>query len=485
MKSLLAASAAAFLLAGCATLEPAYERTVLPVPESWPVGDAYLRSTEAALPTLDQREIFRDERLQALIAQALANNRDLQIASVNVVSARALYRVERSALRPTVGATGDLAVVRGSTAGDESGNGGDGDTSTQVAVGVGVSAFELDLFGRVRSLSNAALAEYFVTETAARTARLTITAEVATAYLAYATDSSLLQIARATQASAARSVDLTRTRVRGGIAPRTELRQAETILLTARADIETLTTLMAQDLNALQLIVGAPIEPSLLPGAVEDVDTLVGEVPAGVSSTILLRRPDVVQAEFRLRAANARIGAARAAFFPTVSLTAVAGLASRGLTSLFSDDAFNFTAGAAIGLPIFDGGARQGNLAFTRAQRDLAVAQYERTIQVAFREVADALARRGTIDREIAAREERVAAAQDNYTLADQAYRGGIGTFLTSLDAQRTLYQAQQELVTARAARAENLVLLYRVLGGDQRVAGDPAAGVRLSSSER
>lgn len=482
MSARFLAASVALLLAGCTTLEPRYDRVVAPVPVGWPVGDAYLRSTEAALPILDHREIFQDERLRTLIAQALVNNRDLRIAAANVVAARALYRIERSALVPDVGATGDVSVARdGRSGGDARGTGGGG-TSTPFAVGVGVSAFELDLFGRIRSLSNAALAEYFGTEAAARTARLTLVAEVASAYLAYATDSSLLRIARATEASAARSVSLTRARLQGGISPRTELRQAETILLLARADIENLTTLLAQDVNALQLVVGAPIQPGLLPGPIEDVGALVGEVPAGLNSAILLRRPDVVQAEFSLRAANARIGAARAAFFPRISLTAIAGLASGGLTSLFGGDAFNFVAGPSIGLPIFDGGARRGNLAFSRAQRDLTVAQYERTIQVAFREVADGLARRGTIGREIAVREERVAVAQDNYELADQAYRGGIGTFLASLDAQRILYEAQQELVTARSTRADNLVLLYRVLGGDQTVAGDPAAGVRFTS---
>lgn len=510
----LSAALVATLLAGCTrSLEPSYERAATPVPLGWPVGDAYLRSTEAGLPTLDYRDIFRDPGLQAVIAEALANNRDLRVAAANVASARALYRVERSARLLRVDAGGGATLSRRSTAGISTGSaGGTGtgtDTGTDTGTGtqptpgtgtisgsggggvganynldIGVSSFELDLFGRVRSLSNAALAEYFATEAAVRTARLTLVAEVASAYLTYATDISLLRIARATEANAAQSVRITQARLSGGIAPRTDLRQAETILLTARADVANLTTIAAQDVNALQLLVGAPVAPALLPGGIETIDGLLGEVPAGLDSAILLRRPDIVQAEFVLRAANARIGAARAAFFPSISLTAIAGLASGGLTSLFSGDAFNFNAGPAVNLPIFDGGARRGNLAFSQAQRDLNLAQYERTIQVAFREVADGLARRGTIAREFAARQDRVAAALDNYTLTNAAYRGGVGTFLVSLDAQRTLYEAQQQLVTTRLTRADNLVTLYRVLGGDQTIAGDPAAAATIASPE-
>lgn len=508
----LAASIAigAILLSGCArTLEPHYARATPPVPAGWPAGDAYLRSTEAGLPTLDYHQVFQDLRLQAVIAQALANNRDLRIAMANVASARALYRVERSARLPTVTATGSATVSRfggggggggatvgtsgtGTSGGGTTGTGtsgagaptGGGGVSDSYALDVGVSSFELDLFGRVRSLSNAALAEYFATEAGVRTARLTLVSEVASAYITYATDRSLLAIARATEASAAQSVRITTLRLRGGIAPRTDLRQAQSILLTARADVENFTTIAAQDINALELLVGQTVAPALLPADIESVDGLLGEVPAGLNSAILLRRPDVVQSEFVLRAANARIGAARAAFFPSINLTAIAGLASGGLLSLFKGRSFNFSAGPAVRIPIFDGGANRGNLAYTQAQRDRALAQYEQTIEIAFREVADGLARRGTIEREFAARRDLVVASQDNLALTDLAYRGGIGTFLASLDAQRTLYQARQQLVTARLTRADNLVTLYRVLGGDQTIAGDPAAQLRIESPE-
>ena len=475
----------ALLLSAC-SLEPRYERPAAPVTAGWPAGDAYLRQSEAALPTLSYRDVFRDPNLQAVIAQALANNRDLRIAAANVASARALYRVERSALFPQLDANGRAQFGDNGSGGAAAGNignlGGGSGFYDQYSVNAGISAFEIDLFGRIRSQSRAALATYFGTEAAARATRLSLVAEVAGAYLTYASDRSLIALARATEASAALSVTLTRARLQGGIAPRTDLRQAETVLLTARADTASLTTALAQDVNALTLLVGAPVDPALLPVSIERVDGQLGEVPAGLSSDILLRRPDVVQAEYTLRSTNARIGAARAAFFPTIGLTSLAGLASGALGSLFSSGAFNWSVTPTIGLPIFDGGANRGNLAYARAQQQGALATYEQTIQTAFREVADALARRGTIDRELAARRDLTAAAQDNYVLTERSYRGGIGTFLSSLDAQRTLYSAQRQLVTTRLTRAGNLVTLYRVLGGDALVAGDPAAGATLAS---
>ncbi|WP_076072814.1 efflux transporter outer membrane subunit [Sphingomonas montana] len=512
----------ACLIAGGCSLEPRYERAPAPVTAGWPVGDAYLRRTETTLPALSYTDVFRDPKLQAVIAQALVNNRDLRIAAANVVSARALYRVERSALFPQIdgtaraqfgdnGSRGASGLGQGiGTGGIGTGTGGIGPDGTgtgtggvgtgngtgvvtngggsgfydQYSVNAGISAFEIDLFGRIRSQSRAALATYFGTEAAARATRLSLVAEVASAYLTYGSDRSLLAIARATEASAARSVTLTRARLQGGIAPRTDLRQAETILFTARADTAALTTSLAQDVNALTLLVGAPVDPTLLPASIESVDGLLAEVPAGLSSDILLRRPDVVQSEYDLRAANARIGAARAALFPSISLTSIAGLASGALGSLFSRGAFNWNASPTVTVPIFDGGANRGNLAYARAQQQLALATYEQTIQTAFREVSDALARRGTIDRELAARRDLTAAAQDNYYLSERSYRGGIGTFLNSLDAQRTLYSAQQQLVTTRLTRADNLVTLYRVLGGDALVAGNPAADPALRSPE-
>ena len=472
-------------LAGC-SLEPKFVRPEPPVAPSWPAGDAYLRQSEAALPTITYRDIFRDPRLQGVIARALANNQDVAIAVANIASARALYRVERAALLPAIDANGRVAVSDSGGSGTSttgtgtatgtgtSGTSSGGDTRTVYTANIGTTAFEIDLFGRVRNLTKAALQEYLATEAAARAAKLTLVGDVAAAWLTLATDRSLLAVAADTETSAQRSVDLTRARLTGGIAPRSDLRQAETVLAQARSDRADLTTQVAQDRNALDLLVGTPTADADLPASIESVDGSLGELPPGLDSRILLRRPDVVQAEYVLRATNARIGVARANFFPTISLTAAVGFASTALSSLFTGGAFTWSATPSASLPLFDGGANRGNLAYAKAQRDRAVALYRQSIQTAFREVADALARRGTVDRQFAAQRLLEDAARDTYMLADARYREGIDTFLSSLDAQRTLYTARRSLASTRLVRASNLVELYRSLGGDMLVEAPP-----------
>lgn len=476
----------ATLLAGC-SLAPTYERPATPVPPSWPVGDAYLRTSEAALPSLSYRDILRDPKLQALVEQALANNRDLRIAAGNIAAARGQYRIQRSNQLPAVGATAGAGVTDRGAATSVGGNlppgVAAGGTNQNYDVGVGITAFELDLFGRVRSLSRAALDEYFATQAAARATRLALVGDIADAWLTYAADRSLLRIAEDTARSATSSVRLTRLRLEGGVAPRTDLRQAELILAQANSDLAAQRSALAQDANLLQLLIGAPIDPSLLPMDIEVAAPTLGELPAGLDSNILLRRPDVVQAEYALRAANARIGAARAAYFPSISLTGLVGFASNALGSLFSGGAFNWSASADVGYSIFDGGAARGGVLQTRALRDVARAQYERAIQTAFREVSDALARRGTIADQEAAQLALVAAAQDNFQLSELRYRGGIDTFLQTLDSQRSLYNAQRSLVATRLERARNLVALYRTLGGDALLDATPQ-GPRATSPE-
>lgn len=457
---------------GACSMAPKYVRPDVPVPTSWPAGDAYLKQSEAALPAVTYRDIFRDTRLQSLIGQALTNNRDLRIAAANIAAARAQYRIQRSALFPALG------VSAGATHAD-TGN-GNGERSN-FSVDGGITAFELDLFGRIRSLSTAAQNSYFATEAAARATRLTLVGDIATAWLTYGTDRSLQAIAQDTAASAEKSVTLTRARLEGGIAPRTDLRQAETVLATAQSDLAQQTTRVAQDINALQLLVGAPIDPGLLPGSIEEAGKTVAELPAGIDSGILLRRPDVVQAEYQLRGANAQIGAARAALFPRISLTTVLGLASGSLGSLFEGGSFNYSAGANASYTIFNAGAGRANVRQTEAQRDAALAGYEKAIQTAFREVSDALARRGTITEQMRATEALASAAADNYRLSDARYRGGIDTFLQNLDSQRSLYSARRQLVSTQLIAATNLVTLYRALGGDSMLdataAGPEPAG--------
>lgn len=486
-------------LGGC-SLQPPNVRPIAAIPPAWPTGDAYPRLAEAALPTVSYRDVFRDPNLQAVIARALANNQDVRVALANVTAARALYRVQRAQLLPEIDATGRVSTSDTGSSGASVGTGtigtgvdggtgtagttgtgtGTGATGTTVSSSggrrtvytaeLGLASFELDLFGRLRSLSDAALQQYLGTAAAARSARLTLVAQVANAYLTLAADRSLLAVAADTETSAGRSVELTRARLKGGVAPRSDLRQAETVLDQARADRADLTAVVAQDRDALELLVGAPVADALLPASLEQVDGLLAELPAGLDSRILLRRPDVVEAEYTLRAANARIGAARAAFFPTISLTAVAGFASTALSALFTGGAFTWSVAPTAALPIFDGGANRGNLAYARAQQAVAIAQYQRAIQSAFRDVADALARRGVVARQVAAQSDLEAAARDDYVLADARYREGIDTFLTSLDAQRTLYGARRSLATARLVRASNLVALYQALGGDELV---------------
>ncbi|TFI58742.1 efflux transporter outer membrane subunit [Sphingomonas parva] len=467
------------MLAGC-SMEPKYVAPASPVPPSWPIGDAYLRQSEAALPSVTWRDVFRDPRLQSLIEQALTNNRDLRIAASNIAAARARYRIQRAERFPEVNAGASATVSdrgsSGSSTGGGSGTGNGGGIDTNFSADVGITGFEIDLFGRVASLTRAEQNLYFASEAAARATRLALVADVANAWLAHAADASLLRIAADTAASAERSVRLTRARLEGGVAPRTDLRQAEQILETARADLAEQRTALAQDVNLLQLLVGAPIDPALLPGSIEEAAARIAELPAGIDSTILLRRPDVLQAEFELRAANANIGAARAALFPRISLTGLLGLASSALTGLFSGGAFSWSAGANADYPIFDAGARRAGVRLSEAQREAAVGGYERAIQTAFREVADALARRGTMGEQIRARTANRAAAADTYQLVEARYRGGIENFLASLDAQRSLYAADRTLVATRLTGATNLVELYRALGGDASLQAQPVA---------
>ena len=474
-------------LAAC-SLEPHYVRPAAPVPPRWPAGDAYLRQSEAALPSVDYREVFKDPRLQEVIVQALQNNRDLRVAVADIEQARAQYRVQHADLFPEIDADAQASFrgggsKRASTSGTGTGSGGSSTASHTYTADVGTSAFEIDLFGRVRSLSHAALDQYFASEAGARATRLTLVGEVATAWLTYAADKSLLKIAQDTAANAEQSVKLTRERVNGGIAPRTDLRQAQTVLDTAQSDVAQQTTLLAQDVNALQLLVGAPIDTALLPESIESVAGSLGEVPAGLQSSILLRRPDVVEAEYQLRSANAQIGAARAELFPRITLTGLAGFASTALSSLFTGGAFNWSVSPSVSYPIFRAGAGRATVAASEAAKKAALATYEKAIQSAFRDVADALARRGTIDAQATADRNNVAHSLDNYQLSNARYLGGIDTYLNSLDAQRTLYSAQRNYVGTELAKATNLVDLYTALGGDATLEAT-ANGPRPSASE-
>ena len=494
-------------LSAC-NLAPKDLRPDLPVPPSWPQGDPYLAQSEATLPSVTWRQVFLDPRLQKIIEQAMVNNRDLRVAAANIAAARAQYRIQRANLLPEIdgsarytrngggNGTSTLASSGGTGTGNTgtgtgntgTGTGGTGTTGTGTGtstsggtnagavtstggnaflLSVGATAFELDLFGRVRSLTRQQQNLYFAQEAAARATRLSLIGNIATAWLTYAADASLLKVATQTAEVAQSSVRLTQARLKGGIAPRTDLSQAQTILATAQADLAEQRTLLAQDANALQLLVGAPVDLSLLATDVEQASGTIAPLPAGLDSRILLRRPDVVQAEYQLRAANAQIGAARAALLPRISLTGLAGLASSALSSLFTGGAFNYSVAGAATYPIFRAGAGIAGVRYSQAQRDAALANYELSIQTAFQETGDALAREGTLVDQLRANRQGVAAAQDTLNLVNAQYRGGIATFLSSLDAQRTLYASQQTLVSTLLVGSANRATLYRVLGGD------------------
>ena len=477
-----AIAAAALLATGCTSMEPKFVRPDPAVPASWPVGDPYLVSAEAGLPALTYKQVFTDPRLQTLIAEALNNNRNLMTAAANVAAAREQYRIQRAQQFPTVDANGGATLSgnrssrssgSGST-GNGNGNGSGSNVSAQFQAGVSVPSYEVDLFGRLRSLTDVQLNRYFSTEAGARATRVTLVANIATGWLNHAADSSLLLIDEQTAASAQKSVRLTRLRLEGGIAPRTDLDQAEQIFDTAEADLARQRTAVAQDANALRLLVGGPVDPSLLPASIDEAFGTIAPMPTGLDSYILLRRPDVVQAEYDLRAANANIGAARAALFPRITLTGLLGFASSALLKLFTGGAFGWSAGANASYTIFQAGAGHANVRLTEAQQRAAAATYQGTIQTAFREVSDALARRGTINDEIAARQRQQAETADAYLLTEARYNAGIDPFLNVLDAQRSYYAAQQTLVNTKLTAAQNIVDTYSAIGGDALLEGAP-----------
>lgn len=456
----------AALMLGACSMAPTYVRPAAPVPPSWPLGDAYLAQSEVALPTVSYTEIFRDARLQTLIGQALANNRDLRIAAANVAAARAQVRVVRANQFPELGVSGGGTYSDRNGAAN-SGTSGGSNGWTYSAQG-GVSAFELDLFGKLASATEAQRNAALSTEAAARTVRLGLVSDLALAWATYAADRDLLMIADATAANAQRSVELTSARLKGGVAPRTDLRRAQQILETARGDLARQQTALAQDINAIRLLVGADFDQSLLPEGILEVNEELAVLPAGTSSEVLLRRPDVISAEYDLRAANADIGVARAQLFPSISLTGLLGFASDALSSLFTSGAFAATVGADASWSIFNAGGRAANVDVAKAQRDAALAAYEKAIQTAFSEVTDALADQGTLASRLRSAEAFTEAASDTATLTEARYQHGIDSYLDNLDAQRSLYSARQSEVAVRLAAAANRITLYRVLGGDQ-----------------
>lgn len=452
------------VFAGC-SLAPHYSRPQAPVPAAPPDGPAYknIKATSAA-PTaceMPWREFFTDKRLQRVIETALQNNRDLSVAALNVERARALYRIQGAELMPKV--YGDGSGGKERVPSDLSGT-GRSETVEQYSVGLGVTSWEIDFFGRIRSLKQKALEEFFSTEQARRSAQILLISEVATTYLTMAADRENLKLARSTLDAQRASYDLILQRYKVGVAAELDIHQAQTRVDAARVDVARYTKLTAQDENALNLLMGSSAPLDLCSDSLRDV-----RPPRAIlfktSSEVLLSRPDVLQAENLLKAANAHIGSARAALFPRISLTTAFGTASAELSGLFKDGSASWNFAPQIGLAIFDPGIWSA-LKVSKVQRKIAVARYEKAIQTAFREVADALAQRGTVNEQLEAQESLVHATAKTYRLSNDRYSQGIDNYLGVLDAQRSLYAAKQGLIDIRLARLVNQVRLYEVLGG-------------------
>ena len=466
-----AAALTAFALMGGCALSPAYQRPVAPVESAYPTGAAYSPATtvavDGAVADIGWRDFFDDPILQALIESALDNNRDIRVAALNVETARATYRVRRADLLPQIDGVTTAASQR--TPGALGPSGRSEITRAYQASGA-VSAWELDLWGRIRSLNDQALATYLAQEETRLSAQLSLIAEVANAYLTLRADQAMLRLADETVETQRRSYALTRELAEAGEAGQIDMRRAEAALRGVEADRAAYVRQTARDRNALVLLLGSPLTPELS-ASLDAADSLpddlaMADLPPGLPSELLIRRPDIRAAEQALVSTNANIGAARAAFFPTVSLTGSIGSASRDLDTLFSAGTQAWSFLPQITAPIFHGGALRANLDRAHLLKQVEVARYERAVQVAFREVADGLAGQGTFSDQILSEMLRVDASQTAYDLAEQRYREGEDSYLVVLDAQRTLYGSQQGLIRARLMRLSNLVVLYKALGG-------------------
>lgn len=470
----------ALIISGCSFI-PDYTRPKAPVASDWPAATQNQKDAQT-IPVADigWREFFVDEKLRNVIEMALQNNRDLRIAALNIERARAQYQITSSTLFPTVNASGNATIQKrgeNSSGNDnlsnitnngviQQSNDSAGGISRNYRAGVSFSNYELDFFGRVRSLREQSLNLYLATEEARRSAHIALIAEVANAWLTLQADQARLKLAQDTLQSQQSSYELNKARFDIGIANGLDLQQAQISVDTAKVDVARFKSLIQQDENALVLLVGSAIPPALRPDDSIQAVTALADLPAGIPSEVLQQRPDVLQAENNLQAANANIGAARAAFFPTIALTASIGSASNELNNLFSTGTGFWNFVPQIVVPIFNAGRNKANLKSAKIDREISLNQYEKAIQVAFREVADALAIRQTLTEQFQAQNSLEAASSESYRLAEARYKNGIDSYLSVLDSQRTLYTAQQNLIGLRLMALSNQVTLYKVLGG-------------------
>lgn len=459
-------STATVAISGC-SMAPKYEPPAVPeITQGWPTGPSYqtdgLKSDGRPLGDLPWQDFFVEPRLKKVISLALENNRDLKLALLNIEKVRAQYRIQRADIFPTINGVAGANIQR--TPGDLSPS-GQGRTSEQYNVGLGVISYELDLFGRVQSLKDQALEQYLATEQARNSTQISLIAEVANGWLTLGADQERLLLAKKTLHSQQEYYEIVRHRYEAGITSALDLHQAQTAVDAARVDIARYTTLVAQDENRLNLLAGMPLPVELLPQRLGDI-AAVQELPLATPSEALLKRPDIRAAEHRLISANANIGAARAAFFPKIGLSASFGTASADLSGLFQPGSLAWNFIPQISVPLFDTGRNRAALEVSKAERDVAVAQYEKSIQTAFREVADALAERGTINDQLAAQQSLTDATAESYLLSQARYDKGVDSYLSVIVAQRAMYSAEQALITVRLARYLNQTVTYKVLGG-------------------
>ncbi|HEX3845348.1 MAG TPA: efflux transporter outer membrane subunit [Steroidobacteraceae bacterium] len=484
MKRLLVA-ALATALAGC-TLVPSYRRPPSPVANRWP-ADAPAGSSAAApgagtpgmLPAdIGWQEFFTDPRLERLVAIALENNRNLRIAVLNIEASQAELRIQRAPLFPSISVTGAGLIEKlprngGFAPGTDGGGLGTslaaatpGAILHEYSAGLGFSSYLLDLFGRERSLTQEAFEQYLAQRYNRRSVEISLVSEVASDYFSVLADQALVKLSRDTLRSDKESYEITQAAFDHDRTTLLALRQSESAVDGARASLAQYRGQLAKDTHALVLVLGEPIPKDLPAGETIEREGLLEQVPAGLPSELLARRPDILSAEHALEAANANIGAARAAFFPSIELTASGGTASSSLSNLFAQGTGTWAFAPTINLPIFTGGENRANLDLAHVEKNIAVAKYELAIQTAFREASDALAARGTYRDQLEAQQALASADADAYRLADMRFRAGIDSYLPTLTAQLSLYSARQQLITLRQADLANEVTLYEALGG-------------------